>query len=160
MSNVTILSDSSDELPTQVASLMVPVCEHFLLLPNVSVAEIIGCPPIETVKNKPKWFLGYVEWRNVHVPIVSFEVANGAEYTELVEPNRVAVLNGISGDSRLPFFCLATQGIPRLTRVHAEGIVESDAAEGDLEFMRVIVNGEDAVIPEIEKLEAMIIDHL
>ena len=160
MPNVTTLLTASDELPTQVASLMLPICEHFLLLPNVSIAEIIGCPSIEAVKNKPKWFLGYIEWRSIHVPIISFEIANGMDPSNVSEPQRVAVLNGITGGNDLPFFCIATQGIPRLTRVYTETIVESDAAEGDLEFMRVIVNGEDAVIPEVEKLEIMIRDNL
>lgn len=157
MPNVTT---SPDDLPTQIASLMLPIRDHFLLLPNVSVAEIIGCSGISEVKNKPSWFLGYIEWRNVQIPIVSFEEANGMSCSEALDSKRVAVLNGITGHSALPFFCLVTQGIPRLTRVHTESIVEGDATEGTLEYMRVIVNGEDALIPEIEKLEAMIIDNL
>jgi len=48
-----------------IACLYLPVNQQQLLLPNVSVAEVVGYQSPEAPSNKPDYFLGYVSWRGI-----------------------------------------------------------------------------------------------
>lgn len=160
MTNLDQVELDAENVPEQIASLLIPISGNFLLLPNVSVAEISELLPIDEWASEPDWFLGYAEWRGVPVPVVSFELINGESLGDNYQPKRIAIFNNVIGNEKLRFLAIPTQGIPRLTRVRAEEIVESDAPVGEIEYMRVTVNGEVAIIPNLEKLEEMILQQI
>lgn len=144
-----------ENLPPEVASLLIPMHGEPLILPNVSVAEIVPLTDIEMMDDTPGWYLGLVEWRGVKVPLLSFESLNGDALIESNEFTRMAVINGTQDVEKLPFYGLMVQGIPRLVRVFPEeiGRESPEEGEGDAEAMHVVVNGEKAVIPDLEKIE-------
>lgn len=149
------MNNSLENLPPEVASLLIPMHGEPLILPNVSVAEIVPLNDIEMMDDTPGWYIGLVEWRSVKVPLLSFESLNG---DALIEPNeftRMAVINGTQDTAKLPFFAIMVQGIPRLVRVFPEEIGRDspEDGEGDAEAMHVLVNGEKAVIPDLDKIE-------
>ena len=53
---------ASDALET-LNSLIVPLRERLLLLPNVAVAELVGYRLSEEASGGPDWFLGRTLWR-------------------------------------------------------------------------------------------------
>ncbi len=75
---------------------------------------------------------------------------------------RVAVLKALGGDSRLPFIAVLTQGFPRLTTLNAELIIPTHDGKGLPEGVRahVLVRDDVAVIPDLEWIEASLLDLL
>lgn len=142
----------------EVASLLIPLRNRLLLLPNVSVAEIVPISQVSSVADAPVWYLGNCTWREQKVPVISFEALNGEEKANSNQRTRFAVLNttGLSDD--LPFIAIVTQGIPRLARVNEEEISERDGDNKPFELMQVSWAGEDAVIPNLEKMERAFLD--
>ena len=143
----------------EVACLFIPVKEKTLLLPNVSVAEIISFEQPVRRPEMPPWFLGHVEWRNTLVPVVSFELANG-ERPDLDDSiDRIAVINSVSAQSRMPFFAIPVTGIPRLVRVTPESIAPMSTRHKLAEHAAVTVGEqkEEAVIPNLDHLERMLL---
>ena len=55
---------------------IIPLTDMNLVLPNTSIAEVIGYSKPSPVKKSPDWFLGMMNWRGLTIPIVSFEKAN------------------------------------------------------------------------------------
>lgn len=143
--------------PQDITSLLVPLAGRTLLLPTVSVAEMAAYKAPTPVSDTPDWFLGYVEWRGLRVPLLSFEVLNGESNPGVKTSSRVAVLNntGISAD--LPFIAVLTQGIPRLARVTPEEISRDDSGCKAFEVLHVSLAGEKAVIPDVAALEQMVL---
>lgn len=144
----------------EIASLLIPMQGYQLLLPNVSVAEIVPVAQVTPVNNAPVWYLGSCIWREQRVPLVSYEAMNDEPKPHLHNRARFAVLNstGISDD--LPFLAIVTQGIPRLARVNEEEIVahETDALK-PFEMLQVSWAGEDAAIPNIAAMEQAILSY-
>jgi len=137
----------------QISSLFIPVTHNNLLLPNAAVAEIIDYVPPEPVSGTPAWFLGYVQWRGVQLPVLSYDLINGHEAGALSPRARIAVINSIGEQHKsLPFFALLCQGIPRLVKVQQEEISEQEQPGGPADQMLVRVSGEDAAIPNLEFL--------
>lgn len=146
------------DLPEEVASLLIPLSSVYLLLPNVSVAEIIPYRQPSVQEDAPSWLLGMLEWRNTFVPTVSFEELMG-QNAETINPlSQLAILNTSSG--RVPFIGVLTQGVPRLKRISPSDIKE----DGEVtlgELSRVIVGDmEKAVIPDIAFIESALLEVL
>lgn len=140
----------------EISTLLVPVHGKHLVLPNVTVAEILPWHDPEPLAEAPGWFLGMLTWRKLGVPLISFEVLNGEPTADLVPGRRIAILNSVTGDPELPFCGIVTAGVPRLLRVLADEIgvdPNPDAVSGPAERSRVLVAGERASIPDVAYVE-------
>ncbi|MBE5315097.1 MAG: chemotaxis protein CheW [Xanthomonadales bacterium] len=132
-----------------------------LLLPNANIAEIITFAEPEALPEAPNWVLGRLRWRGWRLPLVSFSRLAGLAQGEGELGAKVAVLRALGGHSRLPYFCLLTQGFPRLTTVSADALIPAD--EGELPagaLMRVLLRDEYSYIPDLIDIERRLVDVL
>lgn len=139
----------------ELATLLVPVHDRHLVVPNVTVAEIIPWRDPEPMASEaPQWLLGMLDWRQLSVPLISFEAINQEPAAKAVTGRRIAILNDVIGAPDLPFFGVVTTGVPRLLRVLADEIgADPEATTGPAETARVLVAGERGSIPDIEHIE-------
>ncbi len=145
----------------EVASLMIPIVDRVLLVPTVTVAEMI--PYQEPMRNPeaPDWYLGDFGWRERQVPLVSFELINGEAKPNYGSGCRIAVLNNTGVNEKLPFLGIAAQGIPRLSRVKADEIQEMEGKSlRRYELMAVSHAGEEVIIPDVTALEQAIVEYI
>lgn len=145
----------------EVASLLVPLQGRMLLVPNVTVAEIVPVSQVTPIQDAPDWYLGNCVWREQTIPLLSFEVLNGEMKPNVGSRSRFAVLNTTGLNESLGFIAIVTQGIPRLARVNEEEITErEDADNKPYELMHVSWAGEEAVIPNVAAMEQKFLDYL
>ena len=82
-------SEDADE----VGCVLIPLRECSLLLPDVSVAEILPWRRVRAVNDVPVWCLGLLGWRGEAIPVLRYEVLNGAEATARKAARCMIVLN-------------------------------------------------------------------
>ncbi len=139
---------------SELATLLIPMAGQQLVLPNVTVAEIIPYISPEQEEGKPDWFLGNISWRNSRVPLVSFEGINLQNRTITGSNRRIAVLNGLVDDQILPFCGLLIQGVPRLMRIAPNEVATVEGRFcGPATLAIVQVSGEEAVIPNVDFIQ-------
>jgi len=151
-------------LPNQVPSLIIPIENGNLLVPNSSVAEIVSYQ--HEKKNAqssdsaelPDWVVGQITWRFLALPCISFDKITESISGEPKIPTRVAIFNTVTEAFGPRFYGLAMNGIPRLSRVMQEDIVEEDGETHALETLRVQVNGESCCIPNLAAIEKFLAD--
>tara|TARA_B100001059_G_C17759157_1_gene541740 strand:- start:66 stop:554 length:489 start_codon:yes stop_codon:yes gene_type:complete len=144
----------------EVASLLIPLNDKQLILPNVTVAEIIPYREPTAISEDEGWLLGQLEWRNVYVPVISYELLNGSESSS-TEDARLAVINGTGVNRDLPFYAILIQGIPKLTHVKEDDIVVVEAMHsGPYDEMAVSVDGEQAMIPNLDAIESELLKYI
>lgn len=145
------------ENPQILSCVLLPVVDRQLLLPNVSVAEIVDYAQPEPVDNGPAWLMGYLVWRGIRLPVISYDAANGGDavFPE-TQRGRIAVLNTITDThQRLPFVAIVTQGIPRLAKVEESLLRQLEADTGPADLMVVDMEGQTLTIPNVEYLEQL-----
>jgi len=149
---------AGSEVVTEVRGVLLPLQERQLLLPNASVSEVAGYekPPLQP--DLPDWLLGMQLWRQLEVPLVFFERLVGVPAAEPGARARVAICNALGGDQQRPFIGILLSSIPRLVRVNEEVIVPLEDPEdlGPEVQRQVIINGEEAWIPDILVLDRVI----
>lgn len=139
---------------SKIASLLIPLYEKQLVLPNVTVAEIIPYRQPKPLSAHTPWLMGQMEWRNTFVPVVAYEVLNGGGLPPVSANSRLAVINGCGSNDRLPFYAILIQGIPRLMHISEKDIVEVDAMhKGGYDQCAVTLSGEQAMIPSLDMIE-------
>jgi len=147
---------AEQEQPEQVTSLLVPMQGRPWLIPNILVAEVIGLRQPQQSTGGPDWLLGWLNWRDVLVPLISFETMNDAGQPQIGEGARIVVLNTITG--RNSFYAMVIQGIPRTVKVESDDLVEEPVDTGPVEAVSVQVGGDLAVMPDLDAIEEAVAD--
>lgn len=143
----------------EVRSVLIPLQQGQLLLPNALVAEVVAYQPPKPLADAPEWLLGQVEWRQQSVPLVSYErvIGQSAEAAG-GRRARLAICYALGGDSRCPYIALLAHSIPRLVRVSEGNIALAEEPQelGVQVLRQVEVNGEPALIPDLDAIEAQV----
>lgn len=131
-----------------------------LILPNAAVVEILSEREVEPAESGgPAWLLGHFRWRNKSLPLVSMRRLLNRESTISDERYRIAVCHSLVAGSKIPFFGVEGQGLPRLLRLN-EGSVEvlpADDGQADWPVIEKIRVGDDeSYIPDIEAIGGML----
>lgn len=138
--------------------LTIPLHNETALLPNAAIAEVIAYKAPTPVDDAPEWFLGYIEWREKRVPLISFESVSGKKVKAPVKNSRIAVLNTLNGNVQLPYVGILSQGIPSLAIVQEQGL-EDKGSKDDRAAVGAFVElgGMEALIPDIDEIEKRLI---
>ncbi len=118
------------DTPDQIDCLLIPLKDKNLLLPNVSVAEIIPFSHLLTTASSVDWILGRIDWRGTPVPVLCYEMLN-RQPAPAPNPNaRFAIVNGVVLTRRCHFmrcwfrvfqaWCISAKAKFR-SRSHAHG---------------------------------------
>lgn len=142
---------SEASMPDELPSLLIPMKGRPWLVPNIVVAEVIPLRHPDRPGHGPEWLLGWLNWRDQDLPLISYEKLNESGSVTIGQEARIAVVNTISGQAR--FYAVVVQGIPRLVRVGKGDPVEEPGDTGPAEAMYVQVGGDLAVIPDLDAVE-------
>lgn len=142
-----------------IRGVMIPVSGGRALLPNATVAEVITFSNPEPIADAPAWLLGRLPWRGWRLPLFSFAMLAGTAHSETSSNAKVTVLKALGGHPRMPFMAMLAQGFPRLTTLNDEVIVPLHDAGDEMAvgvLGRVMVRDDEAMIPDLDRIEAMI----
>lgn len=152
MTQSLVRQDNKDSL----AGLLLPLSDRLLLVPNSAIAELIPYRRPEPLDGLPAWVLGQVAWRDLRLPLLSFEAAAGGE-TALSSTARIAVINALGGRDQIKFLALLLQGIPHSIRIDP-AVPRADVELTPLELDAVTVGAMPAKIPDLAALEQLLVD--
>lgn len=153
----------TDTTTRTLPCVLIPMNNRQLLLPNVSIAEVVDHNADLAGGKGHDWLAGYLDWRGQKLPVISYE---GANQQGAVIPGagrgRIVVLNTIGPNhDKLPFLAIVTQGIPSQTRLEPSQVHgREEADQGPADLMQVDLEGEPVWIPNLEYLESLGIEAL
>lgn len=138
---------------TEIRSVLVPVTGVEMLLPNATVAEMIGFSDPDPIPEAVDWVLGTILWHGWQVPVISYSGLIEQTENEQLSGARICILKTLIDTDRMPYMAIVTQGHPRLVTV-TEDIFEEIPAESNPIAVagRVEVEGQEAIIPDLDRL--------
>lgn len=143
-------------------SIYLPLQMDGLLLPDISVVEVIKPKKIESELKSPEWFIGNLDWRGIKLPLISFESLNGASTVGAENVKRVAVINGTVDQSHLPYYAVVVSDTPSLHEVKDEDHIKlyEGRPRGRAEAMSVTVDDLVAGVPNIDWVEQHLLAYI
>ena len=152
MSQAVAAQTSAESL----TGLLLPLADRTLLLPNVALAELVQYRAPQTAAGMPAWLLGQFNWRELRLPLLSFEAASNGQSS--IGPGcRVAVLNALGGRPQVKFIALLLQSIPHSIKVDGH-LARADVELAPLELDAVILEDSVVKIPDLVGLEQLLAD--
>ena len=151
------MSDESEEL----YSLLVPLSDERLIVPRACVAEVVRYGKADVAQGGQNWMMGSVNWNGRALPVVSFEGMMGKDIPAATGRTRIVVFYSTTGRVKSGYFGVLTQGFPQLVRVNRQ-VLRLDSTDGWPEAAPVLCKvkmiNEYPLIPDLEKIEAMIVE--
>jgi chemosensory pili system protein ChpC len=147
---------ASPNTSVSLTGLLMPLSDRTLLLPNVAVAELIPYRAPQVTEGMPDWFLGQIAWRDLRLPLLSFEAASDGQAV-VNSGSRVAVINALGGRPMVKFIAVLVQGIPRSIKLEAN-LTRAEAVLSPLELDAVQLGEAVLKIPDLIGLEQKLAD--
>ncbi|MCG7908748.1 MAG: chemotaxis protein CheW [Candidatus Thiodiazotropha taylori] len=151
----------SQAVVKEVRSVLIPLHERQILLPNATVAEVMGYQQPEYAGDElPEWFLGHLAWRGVMIPVVSYEGLLGEPVVEPGYRGRILILNALGDHERISHIGMAVHAIPSLVRVSADNVVPVNPQQDEpqpLIRQHVELDMSPAVIPDMDEIERQVL---
>lgn len=143
---------------TALSCLLIPMQASRLVLPNVTVAELIPFQRPTPNDEVVSWLMGTIEWRGIDVPVINYEEYCGQKAGTQGQDQRIAIINAPHGEAgKLRFFGIVTQGLPSLVKLEESAIKENQTAVLEMgQKMAVTLETGHGIIPDIDALEAAI----
>ncbi len=148
-----VVAEDTNEL----ACVLIPLGEKHLLLPSVTVAEIAPWRRVRRQADMPPWCLGMLSWRGENIPVVQFELINGAAPDAPVKPGRcLVIMNRTRHRNGRAFYALPAAGLPRIVHLTNDDVTNLPVRLGAAETATVRLGTETAVVPNLSFIEEQI----
>lgn len=138
-----------------LACLIIPVGDTNLLIPNVSVAEILPWRRIKKWDAAPEWCLGLLGWRGETVPVIRYEKLNDAK-SSAGAGRCLLIMNRTQGGESKDFYGLAVDGLPRLVRLTNDDFENRSEALQVADTVHLKVGLETATVPRLSYMEEQV----
>lgn len=141
----------------EIRSVLVPVTDAELLLPNASIAEIVAYSVPERIEQGPEWLLGNILWHGWQVPVVSFGMLTEQQATESVEHAKICVSKSLIDNDRMPYIGILAQGFPRLVTVTESVLTEVPDSGTHIAIAgKAIIGDREALVPELDRIGQLV----
>jgi chemosensory pili system protein ChpC len=140
-------------------SFVIPLQKSNLVLPNTAVAEIIPYEPLRRVQDTPDWFLGFLSWRGIQVPVASFEMltVERASFSLVSVASANLVIVRTLGDTRdFSYMALVAQTLPRLVRIAPDELFTTEEVAEKTELVKARLGDDLVSIPDLDFIESEI----
>lgn len=141
-----------------IYALLIQITDGALLLPNAAVSEVTALDRFEAPDAEaPPWLAGWHATAERRIPVLSFEALSGRPRPEAHKRAKVVIVNPIGQRVGGGGFALLAQAQPHLISINrgtisAVSLTHDD--RGELVLSRVRMAGQEAVIPDLEQIEA------
>ncbi len=142
----------------EIRTIMAPLTDGHVLLPNSAVAEVLDFTSPEPLKQSPAWLLGDLTWRGWQVPVISYEqLIDNVESNPITSKTRILIIKTLGESTQVVYIGLLIQGLPKLKKLSVDSLLEQQTVElPKTLFSKVYVDDLLGLIPDIGELTRIV----
>lgn len=138
-----------------IPCMLIPLQQHYLLLPNSTIAEVIPMPRLREVENKADYWVGQCDWHSWQLPVIDLESLVESESYDISDANKLCVLQGINTNAAVSVYALPCYGVPQLIHLNESALkLAQDTSESDYLHYQIQIGNKVAYIPNLDKIES------
>ena len=144
-----------------ILCMLIPLRKHYLLLPKVSIAEVIPMPLTIKETQSPSHYIGKYQWKSYPLTILDLEYLIEKKAPSRRVASKLCVLYG-AHNNQLKAYALACYGPPQLLYLNESALklIDDDVPESVFLHCKVHIANKVAYIPSLEKLEEIVLQQL
>lgn len=135
----------------EIRSILAPLTNGYVLLPNSTVGEILEFSPPEPFKQGPQWLLGEIAWCGWQVPIVNYErLINDNINAKITSKCRIVIVKTLGESTQVNYIGILIQGLPKLKKITTTNLIEEKTDElANAVFSEVSIDDLQTYIPDL-----------
>lgn len=135
----------------EIRSILAPLTNGYVLLPNSTVGEILEFSPPEPFKQGPQWLLGEIAWCGWQVPIVNYErLINDNINAKITSKCRIVIVKTLGESTQVNYIGILIQGLPKLKKITTTNLIEEKTDElPNAVFSEVSIDDLQTYIPDL-----------
>jgi len=142
--------NSSDFIPC----MLIPLQQHYLLLPNATIAEVIPMPRLNPASDKPNYWVGDCNWHEKQLSVIDLETLVESKAYDISDANKLCVLHGINENVDIDVYALPCYGVPQLIHLNESALKLAQDTEGsDFLHYQIQIGNKVAYIPNLDRIE-------
>ncbi len=137
-----------------IPCMLIPLQQHYLLLPNSTIAEVIPMPQVSAVAEKPSFWVGECHWHTRELPVINVEALIEDKPIDVTAANKLCVLHGINESSDIPVYSLPCYGVPQLIYLNESTLLlAEESQDSDFVLYTLQIGKKTAYIPNLDTIE-------
>ncbi len=154
------MTTSKANTAESLSSVMMPLQDRNLLLPANVIVETTSMSGLIVESRVQRWILGHKYWRNLRIPVITFEILAGGGLKKHSEHARIIVFHGQTDQELMPYWGMLVQDIPRSVQISDQNITVSEENISKFEHVAVEFQGRHARIPDLGQIEKQLFSSL
>ena len=141
-----------------ISGILLPLQQRPLLMPVACIAEVLGYHRPSECHLGVDWVLGFIRWRGLKLPLISFELFNKGRFTPFSANNRIVVMHRTSNGDNMPFYAMVIQGTPKPLTIKSTELKRSSEEAGPAEKARAMLRNTPVTLPDLAQIELTLED--
>lgn len=143
--------------PDFIPCVLIPLKQHYLMLPNSTIAEIIPMPRLDTTNTAAPFEVGRYDWQDQTLTVIDLDSLIEHIPSACEEANKLCILRGINLEAAVNTYALPCYGAPQLIHLTESALnVIDDAAPSEFIHCQIRVGNKIAYIPNLDSIESVI----
>lgn len=145
----------ADNTTDFIPCMLIPLKQHYLLLPNSTIAEVIPMPRLNPITDKPNFWVGQCEWHSRILDVINLESLVENTDSDISDANKLCVVHGINDSADIGVYALPCYGVPQLIHLNESALRPAEnRQESDYLHYQIQVGNKVAYIPNLDSIEA------
>ena len=145
----------SEQSTDFIPCMLIPLQQHYLLLPNTTLAEVIPMPQLDEVNGKPQYWVGQCNWHSWQIPVIDLEGMVQDNPADTADANKLCVIRGINDSSSVSVYGLPCYGVPQLFYLTESALKPvENADESNYLHSQIQIGNNIAYIPNLDNIES------
>ncbi|NQZ52679.1 MAG: chemotaxis protein CheW [Piscirickettsiaceae bacterium] len=147
----------ADNATDFIPCMLIPLQQHYLLLPNTTIAEVIPMPRLTLDDSKTHYWVGQYNWNSQQLPVIDLESLVEGNPSKSAEANKLCILHGINSDLGITAYALPCYGAPQLIHLNEDALkLVSDTEDSEFLHCQIHIGNKVAYIPNLDTIETTI----
>ena len=140
-----------------IPCMLIPLQQHYLLLPNATIAEVIPMPRLDFSDNKPDYWVGHHDWNASQLPVIDLESLVEGLPSDSADANKLCILHGINATANINVYALPCYGSPQLIHLNESALkLAQDTQDSEFLHCQIQIGNKIAYIPNLDTIEMTI----
>lgn len=140
-----------------IPCILIPLKQHYLMLPNSTIAEIIPMPRLSEANSSAPFWVGQYQWQDTSLAVIDLDSLIEQVPSSCGDANKLCILRGINTSVELSGYAVPCYGAPQLIHLTESALkIVEDVASSAYIHCQIRVGNKIAYIPNLDNIEAEI----
>jgi chemosensory pili system protein ChpC len=140
-----------------IPCILIPLKQHYLMLPNSTIAEIIPIPKLNPANSSATFWVGQYQWQDDSLAVIDLDSMIEQRPSACDEANKLCIIRSINTSNNHSSYAIPCYGAPQLIHLTESALkIVEDAEPSAFIHCQIRVGNKIAYIPNLDNIETEI----